>query len=98
MRKVKILLIVTLAVCQVTACASPGNRAALESYQRGCANGDANACRMVPHQESINRAEAGENAGKAALVALLLPILVLAAVADAKTQPVYVVCRPRWAC
>lgn len=92
----KRLIIVLLAACQLAGCASASNRAALENYRIGCAQGNANACRSVPYQEAVNKAEAGENALKGVAIAILLPLFVLAAMGQAQQAqegPAYVVRR-----
>jgi hypothetical protein len=86
---------IIMMACQLAACASPENRAALQQYKGSCAAGDAQACRMIPYQESVNQNQALENTGKGVAIAVLLPVLILAAMADAKLAAS---CRPRWAC
>jgi hypothetical protein len=81
---VKKSLIILLAACQLGGCASAGNHAALERYKVGCAQGNAHDCASVPYQEQVNQAEALQNAGKAAAIAVLLPIIILATMADVR--------------
>jgi hypothetical protein len=83
-RRVKRSLIVLLAACQLAGCASAGNRAALDRYKVGCAQGNTHDCASVPYQERANQAEALENAGKVAAITILLPIIILAAMADVR--------------
>ena len=77
-------LMALLMTCQLAGCASPENRAALQHYKVGCAQGNANDCATVPHQERANRDEAMANGVKVAAMAVLLPLVILVAVADAR--------------
>jgi hypothetical protein len=85
-------IIALLIACQLAGCASPMNRARLENYKMGCANGSASDCYAVPAQENVNRAEAAENAGKVVVFTVLLPLIVLAAMADVRACGRYGYC------
>jgi hypothetical protein len=74
------------ALSLLSGCASQLNRDMLTSLNQRCTEGDATACREAIHQESVNRDEARANALKVAAVAVLLPIVVLAAAAGARAE------------
>lgn len=85
-------LTTTLAILAMLAgCASPENRAALTMLQQNCSLGHQGACDQIPLQEQINHDEATANAGRAALIMLLLPIAILAAAYSNPYPDTYVV-------
>jgi hypothetical protein len=83
MRKT-IFAVAVLAIIPLVACASSENRAKLAMYESNCARGDKPSCDLLPYKRSINQDEAVKNGFVGAAVVVLLPIIALGAVAEAR--------------
>ena len=64
----------------------PLNRDILNGLNDRCKAGETNACDQVPYQQKVNADEAKTNALKGVAIAVLLPIVVLAAAASQRAQ------------
>jgi len=91
MKSIKNLMVAAMAAATLAGCASAATRDALNMAKTDCAAGDSMACAQQPQLQAQANAEANDNAGKVALAAILLPILVLGAMANAQQQPDYVI-------
>jgi hypothetical protein len=77
----------TVVLCLVlSGCSSAQNQQLLDSYQQACSQGRPGSCEAARHQEAINQDEARSNALKAVGIALLIPLVVLAAAAEAHEE------------
>lgn len=70
----------------IVGCASSENRAKLAEYEYDCAHGDQASCSLVPYQRSLNQDEAVKNGFVGAALLVLLPILILGEVAQAREE------------
>jgi hypothetical protein len=68
----------------LVACASAEHRAALAQMESDCAAGDQSACSHAVYQRSVNQDEAVKNGLLGAAVGVLLPIMLLGAVAQSQ--------------
>jgi hypothetical protein len=70
----------------LSGCSSAENQQLLATYQQACGQGQAGSCEAAHNQEAINQDEARSNALKAVGIALLIPLVVLAAAAGAQAE------------
>jgi hypothetical protein len=79
-------MVMAMLCLLLAGCASAQNRAYLTRLELDCAHGDQPSCNLIPEQREINRDEAISNGFKGAAIAVLLPILALGAVAEAREE------------
>lgn len=67
-------------------CASEEHRAALKSMEDACSVGDPLACGRIPAQRATNQNEAATNAIAGVAMVILVPIMILGAVVQAREE------------
>jgi hypothetical protein len=68
----------------LSGCSSAENQQLLANYQQACSQGSASDCEAARNQAATNQDEARSNALKAVGIALLIPLVVIAAAAQAR--------------
>lgn len=90
----QLIAAVVAASLVLSGCSSAVNQQLLASYQQGCTQGYASSCEAARTQEAINQDEARSNALTAVGIALLVPLVIIAAAAAQEPEPPQ--CYNRW--
>jgi hypothetical protein len=77
-------MVATVLCVALLGCASAEHRALLASFERACAAGDKSSCDTIPYQRAVNQDEAVNNALAGAALVVLVPLVVLGEVAQAR--------------